>query len=468
MLWSLIRHTPGTDPVELYKLVIEGAPAMLWLGDEHGKCIFLNRSQREFWGVSIGDVASFDWSSTLHPEDVTALAAPFEHAMKTHTEMTVEARYLRSDGEYRALLTHARPRFDSTEKFVGMVGVNIDVTDQRNNETALRAARDALALATRSAKLALLEWDYDMGLVRLDERGRELFGVAEETISIDDWMACIPSEDRTALQAEILRSAKTGDPFDFVYRVIRGDGSERRVHGTGTIMDSERGGPVRGTGLVRDVTEQWRENEFQKLLIGELNHRIKNVLTVFRSLISQTDTDDISASEFQSVILGRLQALSDGLRLTENGTSDRVCIGELVTTVLTPFTVDDRRIEVNGPPAALPSRLSRLIGLVIHELATNAVKHGALSVGEGRVSLDWKLERAGNHQSIVLTWSETGGPTVNPPSKQGFGTRLLERMTALETGGEAELCYKPSGFVYKLSFQMPESAEAEETTDAVA
>lgn len=454
MAWSLIRQTPGGDPAELYKVVIEGAPAMLWLGDEHGKCVFLNRSLRDFWGVGVVDIATFDWTTTLHPEDGAMLAAPFEEAMRTRSEMTVEARYRRADGEYRTLLTQARPRFDSSGTFVGMVGVNIDVTDQRRNEEDLRAARDALALAMRSANLGLLEWDYTTGRVRWDERGRDVFGLSDERPRISDWMSCIPDEDRSALEAEIARSAATGEPFDFIYRISRADGSERRVQGTGTILTSRRGAPLRGTGLVRDVTEQWRESEFQKLLIGELNHRIKNVLAVLHALIARTDTAGRSAEEFQGVILGRLHAISDGLTLTENSTSDRVCIRDLATTVLKPFEVDHTRIHLEGPAASIPSRLSRMLGLVIHELATNAVKHGALSNLSGKVSLHWTRQPRAGGDRLVLTWRETGGPPVKRPRRTGFGSRLLQRMAALETGGEAEIVYDASGLRYRLGFDV--------------
>lgn len=460
MPWSLIRHAEGADPTELYRLVIEGAPAMLWLGDEVGKCVFLNKAQREFWGVAIEDIATFDWSSTLHPEDVDALAGPFQKAMATHTKMTVEARYRRADGVWRVLHTDANPRFDGEGRFLGMVGVNVDVTDQRQSEADLRAARDALALATQSAKLGVVGWDFADGQVTLDEHARTLFGLSEPVCTMDDWTACISSSDRAALRHEIDRAARSGDPFDFVYQVVKRDGTDLRIHGTGTIFTDDEGVARGGTGLVRDVTEQWRETEFQKLLIGELNHRMKNVLAIARSLVAQTGTEDRSIEEFKSVVLGRIQALSDGLALTEKSESDSVAMDDLAETVLTPFGVEGDRIAMSGPPVLLPSSVSRLLGLVIHELATNAVKYGALSVPEGKVALGWTVEPSGDRERLTFDWRESGGPPVPAPERRGFGTRLLERMAALETGGQADLAYEDCGLSYRLSFDIERAAAA--------
>lgn len=115
---------------EFVEALAENSPAMLWLGDENGKCVFLNAALRTFWGVENQSLADFDWSSTLHPDDVARLSGPFGQAMAKHTSFTVEARYKRADGAYRTMRTTANPRFDKNGHFQGMTGVNIDITDQ--------------------------------------------------------------------------------------------------------------------------------------------------------------------------------------------------------------------------------------------------------------------------------------------------------------------------------------------------
>jgi PAS domain S-box-containing protein len=129
---------------ERFRLVSESAPVMLWMGDSNGRCLYLNRTQREFWGVALADVADFDWNSSLHPDDRETLYAPFAQAMRDHTSFVVEARYRRVDGEYRLLRTDARPRFGPLGDFVGMIGVNVDITETRRAEQALRGLNETL------------------------------------------------------------------------------------------------------------------------------------------------------------------------------------------------------------------------------------------------------------------------------------------------------------------------------------
>jgi PAS domain S-box-containing protein len=130
---------------ERFGLVAESAPAMLWMGDPNGKCLYLNRLQREFWGVAANEVPTFDWNRTLHPDDVEALGAPFIQGMRTRTGFTVEARYRRaSDGLWRILKTTAQPRFSAEGAFLGMIGVNVDVSEQRAAEEQLRALNETL------------------------------------------------------------------------------------------------------------------------------------------------------------------------------------------------------------------------------------------------------------------------------------------------------------------------------------
>ncbi len=125
---------------ERFRLVAESSPVMLWMGDESGKCIYLNDALRNFWNVRMEDIPDFDWARTVHPEDKEALYAPFGAAMEAHTAFSVEVRFRRADGEYRAVRTNAQPRFGPQGQFAGMIGVNIDVTEMRRAEEALQAA----------------------------------------------------------------------------------------------------------------------------------------------------------------------------------------------------------------------------------------------------------------------------------------------------------------------------------------
>ena len=140
-----------------FRLVAESAPVMLWMGDAAGHCLYLNAAQRTFWGVAEDDVAAFDWGVTVHPEDRDAMEAPYADAMRAHAAFDLECRMCRADGAWRIVHTTAQPRFGPDGTFLGMIGVNTDLTEIRENQAALQALNETLeervadAVAERSA-----------------------------------------------------------------------------------------------------------------------------------------------------------------------------------------------------------------------------------------------------------------------------------------------------------------------------
>lgn len=127
---TVTSSSPSAATSDFVEALIETSPAMLWMGDENGKCVFLNAALRDFWGVKPAKLDEFDWSSTVHPDDVDKLASPFLKAMTERTPFAVEARYRRADGVYRTMRTVANPRFAPSGEFLGMTGVNTDITEQ--------------------------------------------------------------------------------------------------------------------------------------------------------------------------------------------------------------------------------------------------------------------------------------------------------------------------------------------------
>ena len=336
-----------------------------------------------------------------------------------------------------------------------MVGVNIDVTDQRQSETELREARDALTLATQASHLGWATWDFTTGAMTWDDRGRDIMDLCPSENTVEDWQRRVPQDDQDALRTEVRRSYEARQPFDLIYRVRRRDGSERRIHGTGTIRLDADGTPLGGTGLVRDVTEQWRETEFQKLVIGELNHRVKNLLSLVNALVTQTGTAGRTAEEYQATLSGRLDALGAISSIDLDTTTDTVDLKDLVEAVLAPHRIDrSGAVILDGSRLRLPMRHGRMIGLALHELATNATKYGALSSPAGTVCLAWRAEDVDGEPCLFLSWQEQGGPTVFRPQRSGFGSRLLQQVVASETGGSAELGYEADGVTYELTLPL--------------
>ncbi|MEP9377574.1 PAS domain-containing protein [Aquabacter sp. CN5-332] len=161
-----------------FRLVAESAPVMLWMGDVHGGCVYLNRALRDFWGISEDDIATFDWNQTLHPDDLPKLHAPYSKAMAARIGFSVEARYRRRDGVYRLIHTDSRPRFGQDGAFLGMIGVNVDITDMREAEEALRTETQHLELLNRTGAAIAAELNLERIVQTVVDASVDLTGAA--------------------------------------------------------------------------------------------------------------------------------------------------------------------------------------------------------------------------------------------------------------------------------------------------
>lgn len=189
--------------------------------------------------------------------------------------------------------------------------------------------------------------------------------------------------------------------------------------------------------------ERRHAEQQQRILVRELHHRIKNCFAAVRSIATQTLSHAEDAESFQLAFDGRLAALSRASTLLAAGNSQAADLRDLVEATLEPFRTDDN-LRLRGPQVTLPSDMALTLGLVLHELATNAAKYGAFSVPEGRVEVSWAVPD-GEVTRLCLDWAEHGGPPVQEPTRRGFGRSLVERSVAYELDGSAELTFAPEG-----------------------
>jgi len=193
-----------------------------------------------------------------------------------------------------------------------------------------------------------------------------------------------------------------------------------------------------------------RAEAHQRTLIEELNHRVKNMLTVVNAMARQTLASTPSPEEFTERFVRRIDALGRTHSLLSREQWGTVQLCEVARDSLEPYTIEDKnRVALNGPPVALDPKTALALGIVFHELATNAIKHGALSNRDGRVRMGWEFADNGR---VALGWQESGGPEVLPPARGGFGSRLIRLELTHELNGEVELFYEPAGLNVLMSF----------------
>ena len=216
-----------------------------------------------------------------------------------------------------------------------------------------------------------------------------------------------------------------------------------------------------------DVTQIVEVEQHQRLLVDELNHRVKNMLTVVISLATQTLRRAGTLEEFSGVFLGRVHALTAAYSLLSRESWSAVQLDEIVAEELRPFMASDRtNVVITGPAVFLHPRGALALGMAVHELATNAAKFGALSVPEGDVAVTWAVERTNDGEHFSLDWIERNGPPVKEPAKRGFGSMLIERALGHDLSGKATIEFLPEGV--RATVRAPLSTKAGDPPAATA
>jgi len=236
--------------------------------------------------------------------------------------------------------------------------------------------------------------------------------------------------------------------FTFCYSPIRDEAG--RVAG---MMDT-----------VIETTEKVRTEQNSRLINAELAHRIKNILAMVSAISNQTFSSATSVEEAKATLAQRLTALGEAHAVLAEGSRGGASARAAIEAVLSPFRSLGGRISIEGPPIDLPPRQALSLGMAINELATNAVKYGALSGDRGRVAITWTIGTPGSEDDFRIVWQEQGGPGVTVPKRRGFGTRLIERAFAGDFRGKVEFDYQPEGLRCELSTAMKNIRTDEDTT----
>ncbi len=301
-----------------------------------------------------------------------------------------------------------------------------------------------------------------------DARANEIFGIAAGEATIGEFMKRVHPDDMERVWAGIAAAFDPADPkpLSIEYRTRRGDGKIRWVetHGLAYFEGAGRQRrPVSVIGTVADITERREREEKEHLLIREINHRAKNMLSVVDAIAHQTVTRN--PEDFIERFSERVQALSANQDLLVRNEWNGVEIADLVRAQLAHFTdLIGVRIAVQGPRLRLNAASAQAIGLALHELATNAGKYGALSTDNGRVDIGWRL----SGDTLTMSWTESGGPPVSAPRQRGFGTLVMEVMAERSVGGTVNLEYAPTGVTWRLTCPAANALEPREREQVAA
>jgi PAS domain S-box-containing protein len=343
---------------------------------------------------------------------------------------------------------------------IGIFVEGFDVTEQVRARAAVEESNRLLTAATAVARLGVFELDQETGKATLNERAREIYGFGPEgDLTIADLTSRIDSRDLDHVASAAAEADATRRRRQVLeYRIHLPDGSVRNIVSIGDRLLGPDGQIRRVVGVFDDLTERRRAEQRQRMLINELNHRVKNTLATVQSIAAQTLRAAADPPSARAAFEARLLALAAAHDLLTIESWRGALLSEVVASVMAPFEGLQRpQISRAGPPIWLRPQQALALSMAVHELATNAVKYGALSSPAGCVSIVWDLNEA---EELVLSWSERGGPRVVSPVRSGFGSRLLQRSLSRELDAEAALTFAPEGVQWQVRFKLEAIAPA--------
>jgi PAS domain S-box-containing protein len=327
-------------------------------------------------------------------------------------------------------------------------------------EDWLRESKDRLQIALDVAQLGSYRYDPCRRAFSGDIRFQEIFDFPKDEATIEEFLKLVHPDDVDMVQANLEAALNPIDSRRSAteFRLRRGDGEVRWVETLGLAYFEGAGRErqaVSFVGTIQDVTERKEREEREHLLMREVNHRAKNMLSVVDSIAHQTAAKN--PSDFVERFSERIQSLSANQELLVRNEWRGVDLEDLVRAQLSHFAdLIGSRIAANGPKLRLRAASAQAIGLALHELATNAGKYGALSTEKGRVDVFWAIEG----ETLTMSWTECGGPPVSAPERRGFGTTVVERMAESSLGGTVDLDYAPSGLTWHLTCPAESTLEA--------
>ncbi len=317
------------------------------------------------------------------------------------------------------------------------------------------------SLALAAGQMGSWEWDIAANRGSWDEGQYRIFGVEPKNfqISTDNIRNLLHPDDWEPLRQVVLRMAKGERTQQVEFRVRRPNGELRWCTGTAAASVDAAGNVVRISGVTIDVTERKEAEERQVLLAREVDHRARNALAIIQSIIRLTRAKTVD--DYVATVEGRIKALALAHTLLSDSRWHGADLGTLVAEEFAPYR-SGNKIELKGPNVSLSPATAQGIALALHELATNAAKHGALSSLKGRVSLTWQL------QSDILTlhWVESGGPPIKTPSARSFGLKVIKASIEQQLGGQATFDWNPRGLRCNLAIALREAKESREQDSA--
>lgn len=362
-----------------------------------------------------------------------------------------ETMRLGADGGEIPVAITVSPIRDASGAIVGASKIANDLREQAGLRAELRRSqRRFMALANNIPQFA---WMADPGgwVTWYNQRWYDFTGTTLEEMQGWGWRTVVHPDHVERVATSVQHSWDTGEPWEETYPLRGADGEYRWFLSRANPLRDEDGEVLFWCGTNTDITDERETNERIRLLMNEVNHRARNMLATIQAIVHRTVGNADPA--LTDGLIRRITALSANQDLLTEGQWTGASVGAIVKSqILHVIDAFDTRIELDGPEGLiLRPTAAEALGLAIHELATNAMKYGALCGDTGKVSLRWAVADRDGERCLEIEWRESGGPPVEPPTRTGFGTVIITRNPEMALNGKVSLEYPPEGVVWRVT-----------------
>lgn len=442
-----------------FRSVVEGSTQGIII-QQDGRIVYANSAMAQLFGYNTPEemVGLNPFEDLIADSDLDMFRERTAAVYRGETvPPTPPWRARRSDG--KAVWISSTAHVSEWEGRPAVASFYTDISEARHAEMALRESEQRYRSALTAGRMGAWETDLVSHTRTWTEAGMALFGLSladgrgHVGGDADEYLSAIHPDDRHVV-AHFYEQADMADSFPAEYRIVRPDGAIIWLSGRGQVISRDPGGKAnRLISIMADVTERKASEEHVKFLMREITHRSKNLLAVIQAIAGQTAKTVSSIDEFRERFGRRLQGLSASHDVLVQQNWLGAPLIELVRKQLAPFfDADSPRVEVGGPNVVVSVEAAQAIGLAINELATNAIKYGALSGASGKVMIAWAPKRTSEHEDgLEISWTEIGGPPVMAPSRTGFGQVVLKQMIEVSLGGSACTEFQTEGLRWSAS-----------------
>jgi PAS domain S-box-containing protein len=447
---------------ERFRSIANSAPIPMWVTKLDGERSFVNQAYSDFFGLKHEEAISLDWRGRVHPEDRGQLLKAEQlravlplTASPSANPLSIEIRIGAKNG-WRWISAVSRPRFDEHGHHVGFIGVAHDITAAKQADIELRASEERFRLMAEHAPVMIWISDANGKCVHLNQILRKFWGVSEQQAPEFDFTGTLHPEDKAAVIKQVASAIQQRSMLSLKARYLNANQRYRILDTRAHPRFSPTGEFLGMIGANVDVTEREEAERARELLVEELNHRVKNTLSVVQAIAHQTFSKNVDPSEARRAFEGRLIALGRAHDLLTQANWENASLTELAEVTLDTKGANRDFISLAGPQVLLSPKQAVSVAMAFHELCTNARKYGALSTGQGRIEVDWNRTDDVDPQ-LRIQWLERGGPPVSVPARRGFGSTLLQRTLARDLDGEVRVNFEPLGFQCFIAFPIDRS-----------